>query len=203
MATFTELCNDVYTITSRPDLVAETKLAVKAATLKLHQVDYWYKDINEAAIQFTAADYTQQVELKSIFPLFRSLSYLRRFSLDSSNTSSGGEAKEFYKIITPDNVVDSYRIDKVNVAYMAGIVCNIKSKELLQYALVGYYALPNVTEAAFYSWIADDHPYAIIFEAARLLFKQIGFDEQSATFEKLALEQVAELKISNTQAVGY
>ena len=35
MATFSDLTSDVMTITNRPDLIAETKLAVKAATLKI------------------------------------------------------------------------------------------------------------------------------------------------------------------------
>ena len=56
MATFTELCNDVYTMTKRPDLVAETKLAVKAATLKAHQSDFYPKDIYETGIQFSRSE---------------------------------------------------------------------------------------------------------------------------------------------------
>ena len=50
MASFTSLLNDVYTITNRPDLIAETKLAVKQATLKMHQSDYYPKDLFETGI---------------------------------------------------------------------------------------------------------------------------------------------------------
>ena len=55
MATFAELLADVYTLTNRSDLIAETKLAVKMATLKMHQRDYFYKDIRETGIQFLAS----------------------------------------------------------------------------------------------------------------------------------------------------
>ena len=41
-----------HTITNRPDLINETKLAVKAATLKIHQSDYYYRDLIEQGIAF-------------------------------------------------------------------------------------------------------------------------------------------------------
>ena len=198
MATFAELCSDVYTITNRPDLIAETALAVKAATLKLHQSDFYFKDIFETGIQFDTAEYTQQLDIRNVIPLYRALKYLRRY--DNSGT---GRAAEYYKILTPNELVDSYGNDKTGVAYAAGLVLNIKSANLLQYAILGVYVDPNVTTAGYNSWIAADHPFAIEFEAARLLFKQIGFDEQSAAFERLAGEQLAEVKINNIQAVGY
>ena len=60
MTTLTDLCAYVYTITNRPDLFTETKLAVKAATLKMHQSDYYYRDLLEQGIAFDTSDYTQQ-----------------------------------------------------------------------------------------------------------------------------------------------
>jgi len=44
MATLNSLMDDVYILTNRPELVAETRLAVKKATLKLHQLDFFAKD---------------------------------------------------------------------------------------------------------------------------------------------------------------
>lgn len=198
MATFAELQTDVYAITNRPDLVAETKLAVKAATLKAHQSDFYFKDLFETGIQFSTADYTQQLDVKSIIPRFRTLKYIRRY--DNTGT---GKAAEYYPILTPNELLDSYGVDKQSVAYVAGTTLNIKSFNLLQYALLGVYLNPDITDLNYTSWVATDHPYCIEFEAARLVFKQIGFDEQAAAFEKLAMEQFAELKLNNIQAVGY
>ena len=86
---------------------------------------------------------------------------------------------------------------------MAGSSLNIRSAVEFQYAILGVYLNPSIVESNFVSWIADDHPYAIVFEALRLLFKQIGYDEQAAAFERLAAEQLAEVKISGIQAEGY
>lgn len=198
MATLTELCADVYTITGRPDLVAETKLAVRAATLKAHQSDFYLRDLQETGIQFLSSDYVQQFDVYSIFPRYRALKYLRRY--DSSGT---GRAAEFYEILTPNELLDSYGNDKLNVAYLAGTTLNIKSYTALQFAILGCYLNPDVTEGGYTSWIADNHPFLIQFEAARVLFKSIGFDEQSTQFQALTQEQLAELKLSNIQSVGY
>jgi hypothetical protein len=198
MATFAELCNDVYTITNRPDLVAETKLAVKAATLKMHQSDYYYQDLYESGISFTDPLTTQQVDILNLFPRYRALKYFRFY--DGSGT---GLARDFFQILTPNELIDSYGVDKVNVVYVAGSILQVKSREVISLALLGIYQNPILDETTFNSWIAAQFPYAIIFDAARLVFKQIGQDEQSAAFEKLVGEQVAELKISNIQAQGY
>lgn len=198
MATFSDLTSDVMTVTNRPDLIAETQLAVKAATLKIHQSDYYFKDLFETGLVWDTAAYTQEVELNALFPRFRSLKYVRRY-----DTSGSGEAKEFYEILTPGELLDAYGRDRYNVAYMAGRILNIKSYETLSNALIGIYLHPDVTETGYNSWVADDHPYAIVFEAARLLFKQIGFDEQSQQFERLVAEQLTLVRMTNISAVGY
>ena len=196
MATFTELCNDVITITSRDDLVAETQLAVKAATLKLHQSDFYPKDIVETGIQFPTSEFYQSFGPKLIYPTYRALKYVRRY-----DNSGSGAAGEFFQVLTPTDILDSYGLERTGIAYMAGTQLNIKSAVAFQFALLGIYVNPDVVN--YSSWIALDHPYAIVFEAARLVYKQIGYDEQSAAFEKLAAEQLAVLKMSNIQTVGY
>lgn len=197
MATFTELCADVYTITSRPDLVAETKLAVKAATLKAHQSDYYFKDLYETGIQFSTSDFIQQLDVGTVLPRFRSLKYLRKY--DSSGTGAPGK---FFNIIPPELIQDAYKVDRTDVAYVAGTTLNIKSATQFQYALLGVYQNPVIDEATYSSWIAAQFPYVIVFESARLLFKQIGYDEQASQFEALVKEQFVELKLNNIEAVG-
>jgi len=195
---FLSLVSEVYDVTNRPDLESETKLAVKAATLKAHQSDFYYKDLFETGIYFSSSEFNQQIELRTLIPRFRAMKYVRRY--DQSGT---GRAAEYYSILTPGELLDSYGNDRTNVAYMAGTELSIKGFVTFDRLLLGCYLNPDITEAGYNSWVALDHPYVIVFEAARLLFKQIGFDEQAAAFEKLAAEQFAELRINNIQAVGY
>ena len=198
MTTLATLISDVYSLTNRDDLVAETALAVRAATLKMHQSDFYPRDIYETGIDFGASDYTQQLDYKGLIPTWRSLKYLRKYDY----TTSPGSAGIGFRVITPDQIFDSYHIEVKDVMYLAGSYFNIKSSTSFQYALLGCYVLPVVTDAAYSSWIADDHPYAIECEAARVIFKMIGYDEQSAAYERLVAEQVAELKMSQILANG-
>lgn len=196
MATFTELLNDVITLTNRPDLLAESKLAVKAATLKLHQSDFFFRDLTEEGIKFSAPGYNQQLEYRTLFPRFRSIKYLRK-------TDQAGASGDFFKLLTPAEVLDVYGIELTDICYAAGELIQIKSSTSLEYALLGCYLTPDITEAGFNSWIALDHPYAIVYEAAVTLFKAIGYDEQAAVYTKLAMEQLAIIRISNIQAEGF
>ena len=44
--TFAEILEEVYLITNRRDLEAQTKSAIKKATLKAHQSDFYYRDLS-------------------------------------------------------------------------------------------------------------------------------------------------------------
>ena len=195
--TLNELIAEVYTITNRPDLVSQTLTAVRSATLKLHQSDYYYKDIRESGISFVTADYVQQLEYRILFPKWRSLKYIRK--TDSTGTGTG----KFLDIITPEQVLDDYKLNRNDVAYMAGEVVQIRSSTQLQYAIVGRYDNPDITVTGYDSWIALDHPYAIIFEAASTVFKMIGDTDQFAAYTTLAQQQLLELRNSNILAQGY
>ena len=192
-----ELRAEVYTITNRPDLVAQTLTAIRAATLKLHQRDYFYKDLFETGISFPAAEYLQQIEYRTLIPRWRSLKYIRKTDV------TGTEQGAFLDVIAPENVLDDYKLNKTDVCYVAGEAIKIRSKTQLQYAILGCYRNPDITEATYNSWIALDHPYAIVYEAASGVFKMIGDTEQFAAYSDLAGAQMQEVVISNIQATGY
>jgi hypothetical protein len=196
MATFAELLSEVYSLTNRPDLVAETKVAVKAATLKMHQADYFWKDLFETGVQFDSEDYVQSLVYRDLFPRWRSVKYIRK-------SDAAGANGDFLTLQVPDSILDRYGYQKEDIFYAAGELIQIKSSTSLKYILLGCYLNPDITEAGYTSWIALDHPYAIVYEAAVTVFKAIGYDEQATVFQKLAAEQLALLKSSNIAADGY
>jgi len=195
MSVFTDLCDEVYTLTNRPDLIAETKLAVKAATLKLHQLDLYYKDIYETGISFSTSDYVQALEYRNVIPRYRQLKYIRK-------ADASGTPDKFLEVITPALILDKYNTVREDVCYAAGELIQIKSSTSLQYILFGCYVNPDITETGYNSWIALDHPYAIIFEAAATIYKAIGQDDQSTTFRNLVQEQIQMIRASNIEAEG-
>jgi hypothetical protein len=194
---FAELVNEVYTLTGRPDRVAETSSAIKSATLKLHQSDYYYQDIFETGIAFNSADYVQQLDYRALLPRFSAIKYLRKYD----NTS--GTPMGFLSLITPEQVLDDYKIQKVDVFYAAGAYLQINSSTKEKYYLMGCYLNPDITESGYDSWIAQDHPFAIVFDAAATVFKAIGKDEEAAAYRTLVNEQIAILKAGNIVANGF
>jgi len=195
--TFDELVDEVYIITNRPDLVAETKSAVKAATLKAHKSDFYSKDIYETGIEFETATYNQSLDYISLISNFRAFKYLRRV------TSATDEAGLFFTILTPDELLDAYGRNRTDVAYVAGRVLEIKSLVTFSQALLGCYVLPIVREGAYVSWVAEQYPYAIIHEAARKIFKTNGQSEEANGQRELVSEEYIELRAGGLTDVGY
>jgi hypothetical protein len=88
------------------------------------------------------------------------------------------------------------------VCYVAGDVIQIKSSTELQYALIGYYQNPDIATDTYDSWIALDHPYAIVSEAVASIFKMIGWDEQANFWKEEVKENIAILRSNNIEAEG-
>ena len=192
-----ELCAEVYTITGRPDRVAETLSAVKSATLKAHQSDYYYKDLFETGLDFGFAAFVQSFAYRDILPFWRALKYLRKY--DSVTNTPG----KLITLLPPENVLDDYATQKSDICYVAGSYIQINCSVEQQYFLLGCYQNPNITEAGYNSWVALDHPYCIVFDAAATVFKAIGKDEEAAAYRTLVAEQLAMLRTSNIIANGF
>lgn len=195
--TLAELITEVYSLTGRPDRSADTLSAIKSATLKAHQSDYYYKDIFESGIVFDSSSFVQSLDYRTLLPRWRALKYLRKYDI-ASNTPG----KEL-DIILPDNVLDSYKTTKTDICYVAGAFVQLNSSSREDTYLLGCYLNPDITETSYTSWVALDHPYAIIFDAAATVFKAIGKDEEAAAYRILVVEQIAMLKMSNIEGVGY
>lgn len=200
MTTLAELKDEVYTITNRSDLSAETTLAIRMATLKAHQSDYYYKDILEEGVIFAQKDNLLSFEVRELVPRWRALKYFRRCDLDSN----GNEVPmEFLEILTPEEILDSYSRQKENVCYMAGLELKIRVCPSWDKFLMGCYVHPKVLEDNYDSWVADEYPLTIIYEAAGIIFNMIGLQEQKAIFKAAADAEIVTLKLSNITAIGY
>jgi len=189
--TLDEMADKVYALTGRPDKIAATKEAIKAATLKAHKTDFYSSDIVEVLITLGASNaYVWSFDVISYISNFRSLKYIRRY--DDVNAKPAN----FIDIITPEEVLDTYGNTRANVAYRAGRNIEIKSYTAFKQMLFACYVFPIVTDGGYSSWIADQYTYAIVYEAARILFKTIGHDDQASQYEKLVMEEYSSLQTS-------
>lgn len=189
---FNELITEVKNLTRRPDLDERIQSAVRAATLKVHHRDFFYKDLYEQSVEFGVEYQIQNFQPTDIFPNFRKAKYIRLWVGDVD-----GYAGKFLTPIHIENSVDAYNLDKVDVFYMAGQLLQIRTAAPIKRVLFGAYLHPTITPASAYcSWIANEYPFAIIYEAARSVFKSIGKDNESAEMNRLALEEAQILLIS-------
>ena len=195
--TFAEQLEEVYLITNRRDLEAETKSAIKAATLKAHHSDFYSKDIFETGVEFSSSSYRQSLDYVTLYSNFRAFKYVRVVTGEDDDLGTTIE------IITPEEVLDSYGCNRNDIAYVAGRVLEIRSSTSFTKILIGAYVLPIVREVDYLSWVAEQHPFAIVYEAARVVFKAIGYSEQSTAFSRLAAEEFGLLRMSALSDVGY
>lgn len=195
--TFQEIYDEVILITKRPDLVDQTKQKIRSATIKAHHSDFYYKDLVEVPVQFTNIFFLQSFIPTEVVPQFRMAKYIRLWQ--------GGIEGDVGKFLTPiqiENSLDLYKNIKTDVFYMAGQLLQIRGACTLDKVLFGCYVNPVVTpEISYSSWVANEQPYAIIYEAARQIFKSISYTEQANEFSGLVGEEYAELKLSYVESV--
>lgn len=173
MSQFSDLVADVYTLTNRSDLVAETALAVRQATLAAHRSDFYPRDVSEIPVTFAPPGASRyQIDI-STFPQWRAFSYIRPF--DVATNSAADFLLEFLR---PDAIFDEYLIERVNVAYVAGSNLNINLQSAWDGFLVGYYVNPTLSpDAQYSSWIATVQPSIVVIDAAHRVLATIGYDE--------------------------
>lgn len=195
--TFAELLEEVYLITNRRDLEAQTKSAVKKATIKAHLSDFYWRDFYETGIEFEESSMEQIVDLNSMFSNFRALRY---FKIVDNETDAEGRLLEE---IPPEDYLDEYGYLRNDVFYVAGRNVKVRAACNFDKALVGMYVLPTVTEDEYSSWVADLVPYFIIHEAARAVLRTIGYLEESNEQKREVAEQLSLLKQTGLATVGY
>ena len=191
----TELVQAVYTETNRPDLVQETLQAVLEATLSLHTMDSWFKDIIEARVAFDDPTlYIQALDTYAL-PRYRNMAYVRKNDpvLTQWEQTSGilpqqyrWPPGQFNFLVRKDIsvVLDAYGYELNDIWYKSGNQINMKSSTPLKYAMVGWYAFPDLQPATFNSWIANEFPYAIIYRAAGGLYSKIDQDKAAMMYMK-------------------
>ncbi len=194
---FQEIYDEVIIITKRPDLVDRTKQAIRSATIKAHHSDFYYKDLIEIPVQFTNLFFLQSFLPTEVVPTFRMVKYIRLWQ-----GGINGDVGKFLEPIQIENSLDQYKNIKTDVYYMAGQLLQIRGACQLDKVLFGCYTNPVITpEGSYSSWIANEQPYAIVYEAARQILKSISFTEQANEYSTLVGEEYAELKLSYVDSV--
>jgi hypothetical protein len=196
--TLAEMVQEVYAITKRSDMVTQTDSAIRMATLRAHQLDFWQRDLREEIVDFLTPAYAITWNPKTAYPRFRAVNYIVKVQHPSDEIY--GKPLENH---SPIGSYDSYGIQKQNVWYMAGAAIRLNFSEQVRKVAAGFYQHPDIAAPAYSSWIADDYPWAIIERAAAKILTQTGNTDLAVSATQRANEQDALLKISNVQDIGY
>jgi len=226
--TIANLAALVYVETNRPDLISETYNAVLASITKMHCLDYFPRDIVTSKIVFDSSAYIQELDT-TILPRWRAWKAIRKWdptyinyqsnpnnSLPLISNSLGfsanpSQALAFFNMIDLDDILDGYETEKVNVCYQAGTTLYMKSSTTFQQAFAFFYQYPNLdptnSYANFSSWIADNHPYTIVYDAASAVLQKIGMTDAARKYDNptngLVKDQMEALVKTGLLAKGY
>lgn len=195
--TLAEIIAEVYAITNRPDLVTETAIAIRKATMKLHAVDTFPRDFVEVNLTVLPAATAFQIDVTMNLLRLRAVAYVR----DATDIAAGTNNK-FFQHIEPRELMDEYQLERNNIWYQGGVMLNVKSSTSVSNVLVGYYENPVVTDAGFASWIALEQPYAIIEEAAATIFRMIGDDNKERFYSQQSVQNIVLLRQNYLEGVA-
>lgn len=173
-ALWTGLVNDVYTLTNRPGLVAETILALKQATLRAHLIDLFPRDLVVSTyIDPSAESQTSLTVAVTAIPLarFRTVNMIKVLDVDSVALDAPTvELVELNDIFEPGYP----GLKRPSIAWLAGSNINVYCTFGLYGIEVQWFQSPVLDPDNYVSWIAEMFPDVIVWAAARTVWNRSG-----------------------------
>lgn len=191
MALFDDLIADVITITNRPELLAETKLGIRAAVVKLHGLEFWREDRVEETVAVTVANSEFSIPTTALTSPVRKIDGVKKADSDV-----------YFEEIDPKQVLDGFGHRRYNSYYRMGNLLNFLTDSGDTSVIVIYYKHPVAVETGFSSWIAETYPILVALEAASFVFSAIGDKEQEAKVRGMIGEHGSVLLINHLDAVS-
>ena|SRR6478735_6692021 len=177
---FTELLDEVFIWTKRPDLDAASRSAIRRNTLKYHRREKWFKDL--AATTLLNPDPSSPTAIIPItIPRFRQFASIR----------ISGFSKPLSPMVV-DDLLDKDGYARSDIFLIAGTNLNIKWGAGFPSIDVVYYQDPIAIEAGYDSWIANEYPDLIACAAAA---EVLAFDNESEIYKAAKMTEVEQYHI--------
>lgn len=192
MAIFDDILADVYTLTNHPELVAESKLGIRAATVKLHGMEFWREDRVEEEIPVVVSENIFVINLVSdLTNACRKLHTVKKAEVDV-----------YFDEIDPKQLLDGFGYRRYNTYYRIGNTVNFFTDTGDSSVYVIYYKQPIAVESGYSSWIAETYPLLVALEAASFVFSAIGDKEQEAKIKTMIAEHIGVLIINHLDPIS-
>ena len=194
MTTFAEMRTLVTGLTKRPELVAVTDLAIKTATLRAHQVDFFPQDADTFLVTYVAPVnnevFTEITGLQLAAPLLRTLDWMQ-----GEDPSTGIPVENLEYVDSYKEFWDEEKMLKTSVFTRLGDTLRARFTSPSTRARVYYYKNPNVSTVSYNSWVADMHPEELAMWAAGIVWARSGNMEQAKTAFETGVTPFKELLV--------
>jgi hypothetical protein len=179
-ALWTQQINDIITITNRPELTAETALALRQATLRAHACAHFIRDLVVSAIPNSdlSQAFTNLTIDISTLARFRDVSGVKLLDVNGNVlTYPAVDVVEIGDIYEPG--YEDRGILRQNICWLAGTNLNIYSGGGNYGAEVTWFQAPKLSSDVYDSWIAQMFPDVIIWEACYFIWNRSGNDNKA------------------------
>lgn len=178
--TYDKIVADTITITNRPDLSAETEIAVRTATLSCHAFGAYPRDLSTQLIKVTEPSFVTAIDITKSLPRFRGLHNIIATDVDGNPMDN-----PVIDIIDISEVRDpEYGNLRTNVAYVAGTALNIRASQALNGYILSWYQYPDTRRENYNSWIAQLAQDIIVMYAASIVLRTNGNNEKAESLWK-------------------
>lgn len=169
---FKELVEAVIVNTNRPELLEETKLAIKRATRKMHNLDFFAYDLTEGTVRCDPTN-SLRFNLSQFGQNFRKIHSIALLTTHGEVHIPKYDGSDFI----PKKGMTTWTI--------YGTALNVAATQVFNALVVRYYTFPLTTEENYDSWLAHQFPFAIIDEASKDVLSSVGNNERAALFASL------------------
>jgi nitrogen regulatory protein PII-like uncharacterized protein len=192
MTTFADILDDVYTLTDKPNLVSESKLGVRAATVKLHGLEFWREDRVEEEVAVAVSENQFSLTLATdLSSPCRKINAIKKIDSDV-----------YFEEIDPTQVLDGFGHRRQNTYYRVGNVLNFLTDSGDTSVYVIYYKHPVAVETGYSSWIANSYPILVALEAASFVLSTIGDKEAAQKIDAMKGEHLNVLLINHLDPIS-
>lgn len=214
---YPDLLKLVLSMTSRPDLVSENRTAISGAIRKFHLAELFQRDLRVTRINLATiptSNFTWQIGTKSsLFERFRKLYYVKPVKQDylvslnnlPSIRDQVWETVDTVPIKDPADLFDEVGMALSTYIFLAGDSLTLRLPNTNTTIDIFYHQNPKIELQPgggldFTSWVVDEMPEAVATEAAAMIFKIIGKDEEFTRHRAMFDENLALLKMTNIYA---